>query len=189
MLFSESLAAQGEQPFQVVLESYLNRAPMQVDFHYSFTQGDFQHDTSGVLILLGANVFRLELWDKVYGSDGSSLYLHDRNTHQTVIDSLRWSDLSLWLRLLNGRLPAGTDVVAVPGQAGDSRWELRHLEPRWVAEIAVDTASGSIIEITLRELAERRHRVRLSQPEPWSADRPLAVMTLQDLPGVRLDLR
>ena len=130
-LFAGSLAAQREPALRGVLEAYLDRAPMIVNFHYTFTQDDFRHDTSGVLILLGANVFRLELWDKVYGSDGSSLYLYDRNTHQTVIDSLRWSDLSLWLRLLNGSLPAGTDVVAASGQDGESRWELRHTEPWW----------------------------------------------------------
>jgi len=163
---------------------------MKVNYHYTLTSGDFRQDTTGKMVLLEPAVFRLELWDKVYSSDGSSLYLHDRNTHQTVIDSLRWTEVNLWVRLLQGKLPEGT--VVSPGEpSGEdtTRWELSHEEPWWYSIVTVDTTTWSVREIRLCEEQGWEHLVRLDVPEPWNNTNPDSFIALEDLPGTRLDLR
>ena len=184
--------AQGQQgkPFSRVMDAFLANAPMKVNYHYTLKSGDFRQDTTGTLVLVEPGVFRLELWDKVYGSDGSSLYLHDRNTHQTVIDSLRWTEVNLWVRLLNGDLPAGT--VVVPGESSNedaTRWELSHEEPWWFGVVEIDTTTWTIREILLREEPEWQHLIRLDVPKPWNSTNSDSLITLEDLPGTRLDLR
>ena len=185
-------AAHGQQgePFHRMVDAFLARTPMKVNYHYTLTSGSFRQDTTGTLVLIGPGVFRLELWDKVYGSDGSSLYLHDRNTHQTVIDSLRWTDMNLWVRLLHGDLPPGTvTTLAEPSHEGIVRWELRHEEPWWFSVVRIDTSAWIIREIQLREELEWQHLVRLGVPESWNNTNPDSFITLEDLPGQRLDLR
>ena len=163
---------------------------MKVNYHYTLTSGSFRQDTTGTLVLIGPGVFRLELWDKVYGSDGSSLYLHDRNTRQTVIDSLRWTEVNLWVRLLHGDLPPGTvTTLAKPSPEGMVRWELRHEEPWWLGMVEIDTTSWTIREILLHEEPEWQHLIQLDMPEPWNSTNPDSLVTLEDLPGTRLDLR
>jgi len=173
-----------------MVDAFLANAPMKVNYHYTLTSGSFRQDTTGTLVLIGPGVFRLELWDKVYGSDGSSLYLHDRNTHQTVIDSLRWTEVNLWVRLLHGDLPPGTvTTLAEPSHEGMVRWELSHEEPWWFSVVRIDTSTWIIREIQLREEPEWQHLVRLGVPESWNNTNPDSFITLEDLPGQRLDLR
>ncbi len=190
LLLAPAAQGQQEKPFRRVMDAFLANAPMKVNYHYTLTSGDFRQDTTGTLVLVGPGVFRLELWDKVYGSDGSSLYLHDRNTHQTVIDSLRWTEMNLWVRLLHGKLPAGT--VVVPGDSsseGATRWELSHEEPWWFGVVEIDTTTWTIREILLREEPEWQHLIRLDMPKPWNSTNSDTLITLEDLPGTRLDLR
>ena len=152
LLLVPAARGQQEQSFRAALDAFLARAPMKVSYHYTLTGGGFEQDTTGVMVLVSPRIFRLELWDKVYGSDGSSFYVHDRNTHQTVIDSLRWTEMNLWVRLLNGELPPGTAVAAAgPAREGAARWELSHEEPWWLAVVEVDTLSWSVREMQLYE--------------------------------------
>lgn len=189
-LVATGLSGQQDDQLRAALDSYLALAPMKVEFRYELAQGDFRRDTTGTMFLFDHDGFRLELWDKVYGSDGTSLYLYDRNTRQTVIDSLRWPEVNLWLRLLHGELPAGTKVTAAGRAAsGAVLWQLRHDQPRWVAEVAIDTASWSLREVQLDESGGFSHRLRFVPPVPWDGQHPRALMTLQDLGGQRLDLR
>ncbi|UCH62448.1 MAG: hypothetical protein JSU77_11700 [Fidelibacterota bacterium] len=185
-------AAQGQQdkPFHKVVDAFLINAPIKMNYHYTIARGNFRQDTSGTLVLIGPGVFRLELWDKVYGSDGSSLYLHDRNTHQTVIDSLRWTEVNLWVRLLHGELPARTVVTPCESTSkGATCWELSHEEPWWQGVVETDTTTWAIREILLHEEPEWQHLVRLDIPEPWNNANPDSFIALEDLPGTRLDLR
>ncbi len=181
---------QYDSQLRAALESYLALAPMRVEFRYELAQGDFHRDTTGTMFLFDHDGFRLELWDKVYGSDGSSLYLYDRNTRQTVIDSLRWPEVNLWLRLLHGELPVGT-MVTPAGRAasGAVLWQLRHDRPMWEAVVAIDTAHRSLREVQLDETGGLSHHLRLAPPAPWDGQHPRALMTLKDLGGKRLDLR
>jgi hypothetical protein len=176
--------------FQEVMDAYLSRTPMGISYHYSFTDGSFQQDTSGTMVILDSGKFRLDFWDKVYGTDGASLYLHDRNTHQTVIDSLRWTDMNLWVRLLQGELPTATLVRPGTPSAPDMlQWNLSHESPWWSANVVVDSISGMIREIQVSEDTGWEHRVRLDDPERRLIPDPQAFLRLQDLPGIRLDLR
>ena len=190
LLLAPAAQGQQEEPFSRVMDAFLANAPLKVNYHYTLTSGDFRQDTTGTLVLVEPGVFRLELWDKVYGSDGSSLYLHDRNTHQTVIDSLRWTEVNLWVRLLHGELPAGT--VVVPGDLsseGATSWELSHEEPWWFGVVEIDTTTWTIREILLREEPEWQHLIRLDVPKPWNSTNSDSLITLEDLSGTRLDLR
>lgn len=190
MLLAPASQGQPDQSFQEAISNYLARAPLRTVYQYTLTAGEFHQDTSGTLILIGPSRFRLELWDKVYGSDGSSLYLHDRNTRQTVIDSLRWTAVNLWVRLLQGELPSGTTTTSVDlSPEGLVRWELEHENPGWFGVVKVDTSTWSVREIRLREEQGWEHLVRLDVPEPWNHTNLDSFMTLEDLPGIRLDLR
>jgi len=185
-------AAQGQQgqPFHEMAVSLLANAPLKMDYHYTLTNSSLRQDTTGTLVLIGPRTFRLELWDKVYGSDGSSLYLHDRNTRQTVIDSLRWTEVNLWLRLLQGDLPPGTVTTLIePSPAGMVHWELSHEEPWWFSVVEVDTNTWLVREIRLYEEQGWEHLVRLGVPESWNNTNLDSFITLEDLPGQRLDLR
>lgn len=175
--------------FQEVIDAFLAQAPIKVGFHYTLTQGDFQQAATGVLYVAARGVFRLELWDKIYSSDGTSLYLHDKNTHQTVIDSLRWTTMNLWLRLLHGELPSGTEVTVAPAEDGMVRFRFHHQQPTWSGELRVDTLSGSLRDMRIIEEGELEHHIRLELPESWTDPHSATFMQLQDLPGSRLDLR
>ncbi len=188
-IFTTALPGQ-EPQLQGALQAYLDKAPMLVHFRYTLSQGNFQRDTTGVLMLPGPIGFRLELWDKVYGSDGEALYLHDRNTRQTIIDSLRRSETTLWVRLLRGELPAGTLVtLSQRRESGRLRWVLHHSEPWWQAEVVIDTTSWVVRQILLEEGAGISHRLQLQDPAPWRVEQAAVRLTLRDLPGQRLDLR
>lgn len=190
LLVAHPVQGQQARQFQEAVTAFLVQAPLKISYHYTLTDGEFQQDTTGVMVLVRPSVFRLELWDKVYGSDGASLYLHDRNTHQTVIDSLRWSDVNPWVSLLHGELPSGTVVTAAGfSRKGEMRWELRHNEPWWSGIVAVDTTTWCIREIQLREELGWQHMVRLGVPESWNNTNLDSFITLEDLPGQRLDLR
>ena len=180
--------AQGENLDQVVAQ-FLSRAPMQLNYHYSISREEFQQDTTGTLYLAAPGSFRLTLWDKVYGSDGHSLYLHDRNTRQTVIDSLRWTDVQLWVRLLQGKLPPGTRQALSSTEHDLPVWILSHEGPYWEAAVTVDKAGARIIEIRLYESAGWEHTIRLDPPVPWKNNLMETWIRLEDLPGIRLDLR
>ncbi|UCD37724.1 MAG: hypothetical protein JSW54_13030 [Fidelibacterota bacterium] len=190
LLLVPGLKGQPEESLQEVLETFLSQAPMEIRYHYRFTQGEYGKDTTGVIVLIEPTVFRLTLWDKVYSSDGTSLYLHDRNTHQTVVDSLQWTEVNLWVRLLNGELPSGSQVTRIESASENLvRWELNHEDPWWVSTVDVDTIAGIISEIRLEEEQGWMHVVKFEKPKPWDQQQRDDYITLQDLPGTRLDLR
>ncbi|MFB0516175.1 MAG: hypothetical protein ACETWG_06180, partial [Candidatus Neomarinimicrobiota bacterium] len=152
LLFACPAMGQPERRFQDMVAAFLAQAPMLLQYHYTLTDDDFQFDTTGVMVLVGPSVFRLELWDKIYASDGRSLYLYDRNTRQTVIDSLRWTEVNLWVRLLYGELPPETIAIrARPSRKGLVRWEMRHAEPSWFATVELDSTTWTIRDIRLQE--------------------------------------
>ncbi len=188
-LLAAPWAQEGGASFQEVVDAFLAQAPVKVGYHYILTQGDFQQEATGVIYLAARGVFRLELWDKIYSSDGISLYLHDKNTRQTVIDSLQWTALNLWVRLLHGELPPVTDVTVATAEDGMVRFRFHHQQPSWSGELGVDTLSGSLRDIRLIEEGELEHHIRLELPESWTEPRQAAFMQLRDLPGTRLDLR
>ncbi|UCH10859.1 MAG: hypothetical protein JSU61_02930 [Fidelibacterota bacterium] len=176
--------------FEEVVNGFLAQAPMKITYIYEVTKDGFHQDTTGSMVIVSSGEFRLEFWDKVYGSDGSSLYLHDRNTNQTVVDSLRWTDLNLWVQLLQGELPAGT-VIHGPTSFQDSlqRWELSHERPWWSGNVDVAADGRHIQKIELYEDEGWRHLLQLGAPERWDHPDRKAFLTLLDLPGIRLDLR
>ncbi len=173
-----------------MMKDFLASSPMQLSYYYSLSDGSFSQDMDGTMILIEPGKFRLDLWDKIYSSDGTSLYLYDRNTRQTVIDSLRWSDVNLWVRLLQGNLPAGTvstrDESSPPGII---RLELLNEELQWVCTVDVDTSTRAMQEIMLKDDQGWEHLVRLEAPTLWNSMNPDSILTLEDLPGLRLDLR
>lgn len=188
-LLAAPWAQESGASFQEVVDTFLAQAPVKVGYHYTLTRGDFQQESMGVIYLAARGVFRLELWDKIYSSDGTSLYLHDKNTHQTVIDSLRWTAMNLWVRLLHGELPPVTDVTVAPAEDGMVRFRFHHQQPDWSGEMRVDTLSGSLRDMRIIEEGELEHHIRLELPESWTEPHLDAFMQLQDLPGSRLDLR
>ena len=175
--------------FEEAVDAFLAQAPVKMGYHYTLTQGDFQQEATGVIYLAARGAFRLDLWDKIYSSDGTSLYLHDKNTHQTVIDSLQWAAMNLWVRLLHGELPPLTDVTVAPGKDGMVRFRFDHQQPNWSGEMQLDTLSGSLREIRIIEEGDLEHHIRLGLPESWTEPHRDAFMQLRDLPGSRLDLR
>jgi len=176
--------------FENMMTDFLASSPIQLSYYYALSDGRFSQDMNGTMVLIEPGKFRLDLWDKIYSSDGSSLYLYDRNTRQTVIDSLRWSDVNLWVRLLQGDLPAGTvsahDESPPPGIF---RFELLNEELQWVCTVDVDTSTRAIQEIMLKDDQGWEHLVRLQAPTPWNGMNLDSVLALKDLPGLRLDLR
>ena len=174
--------------FREELENYLARAPFKMSYHYIVEQGDFRQEETDTLFIAGAGRFRLPIWDKIYGSDGYSLFLHDRNTHQTIIDSLRWSDVNLWVRLLNGQLPSGVVVTGIENSSGRFVYHLAY-GSLWEGLVVADTTTWAIREIILTELVDQyRHHVLLEPLVPWTAASP-RMTTLEDLVGTRIDLR
>lgn len=176
------------EEFLHIIEAFANKAPMIIAYHYTLTQDDFRQDTTGTLILMESNVFRFTFWDKVYGSDGTSLYIHDKNTRQTIIDSLRWTELHLWLQILNGELPPGTRITQQPSEGLFSKWLLTHLEPAWVSTVIMDTLASRLMEIRLKE-GDWEHVFHLDIPQPYANSVSTKLVSLDDLPGIRLDLR
>lgn len=187
LLVAASGRPQAEADLGAVMERYLAPAPMQVAYSYTIGNSDFSDATQGVLYLQAPSIFRLSFFDKVYGSDGASVYLHDTNTHQTVIDSLRRDDMQLWLSLLSGQLPQGAQLVGSRRADGLSHLDLVGPDGQWDAELTVMEATGAIVRIVVVDGAGLRAVIDLETPQPWTP--PDGWIRLDDLPGERLDLR
>ncbi len=180
-----------QQPaFAQVLTNFVERAPLRMEYSYELTGSDFHREIRGAIYLAEPAVFRLQLDDKVYAAIDDLLYLHDLNTHQTIIDSLRWSDLLPWVRLLNGELPAGTEVTLRDSTGDEPRFIIRPPHEQWTAEATLDSLAGLIRTITIDDgVSGLDHRIALTIPESWVPASRDTFFTLLDLPGVRLDLR
>jgi hypothetical protein len=176
------------EEFLHTIKAFGNKAPMIISYHYTLTQDDFHQDTTGTLILIEPNVFRLTFWDKIYGSDGTSLYVHDKNTRQTIIDSLRWTELHPWIQILNGELPPDTRISQQPLERQFSKWLLTHLQPTWSCSVIMDTVASRLTEVRLTE-ENWEHFLRLDAPLPYADSASAKLVSLDDLPGIRLDLR
>lgn len=181
----------GQDPaFQQALTRFLERAPLAVEYRYLFTGEDLEREFRGTVYLAEPAVFRLEIWDKVYASNGVLLYLHDLNTHQTIIDSLRWSEVNLWVGLLNGQLPPDSRITPLEPVQGAPGFLIESATQPWTATALIDTASGLIDTIIIRENdGQWDHRISFQPPIAWEAAARDTFFTLLDLPGVRLDLR
>ncbi len=181
----------GQEPaFEQVLARFLEQAPLAVEYHYLLTGEDLQRDFGGTIYLAEPAVFRLEIWDKIYASNGVLLYLHDLNTHQTIIDSLRWSEVNLWIGLLNGELPPESLVTPLEPVQGAPGFLIESSIQPWTATAMIDTTSGLIDTIIIREMDSGwDHRISFQPPTAWEAAARDTFFTLLDLPGVRLDLR
>ena len=183
------LAAQ-QPTFAQVLANLVERAPLSMKYRYDLTGSDFHREIRGAIYLAEPAVFRLELDDKVYAAIDGLLYLHDLNTHQTIIDSLRWSELQPWVRLLNGVLPTETEVTFRGDNGKEPRFIIRPTQEEWTAEATLDSLSGLISTITIDDgVSELDHRIAMAIPESWEPASRDTFFTLLDLPGVRLDLR
>ncbi len=183
------LAAQ-QPTLEQVLANFVEHAPLSMEYSYDLTGSDFHREITGAIYLAEPAVFRLELDDKVYAAIDDLLYLHDLNTHQTIIDSLRWSELQPWVRLLNGELPTGTEVTFRDVNGNKPRFIIRPPREEWTAEATLDSLTGLISTITFDDgVSELDHRIELSLPESWAPAFRDTFFTLLDLPGVRLDLR
>ena len=181
----------GQAPaFQQALTKFLERAPLAVEYRYLLTGDDLQREFNGTIYLAEPAVFRLEIWDKVYAADGALLYLHDLNTHQTIIDSLRWSEVNLWIGLLNGELPPKTMITPLTPGEGAPGFLIESLSQPWTATALIDTTSGLIDTFIIREHDSGwDHRISFLSPTAWEATARDTFFTLLDLPGIRLDLR
>lgn len=180
--------ADDSDEFRRTIELVVGKAPQVIAYHYSLVGYDFQQDTTGTLILLKPDVFRLTFWDKVYGSDGASLYVHDKNTRQTIIDSLKWTALPPWLQILNGEIPRTIRISRLPSDGELSKWSLLHLEQMWICSVTIDTLATRLTEIRLEE-GDWEHNLLLGTPLPYTDFDLSKLVTLEDLPGTRLDLR
>ncbi|MCH7575462.1 MAG: hypothetical protein IIA59_10090 [Candidatus Marinimicrobia bacterium] len=187
LLVAAANQPQSEGDLGAIMERYLEAAPMQVAYSYAIGNSDFSDTTQGVLYLSAPSVFRLSFFDKVYGSDGASVYLHDTNTHQTVIDSLRWNEMQLWLRLLSGQLPEGTQLVGSRHAGRLSHFDLLGPDGKWEAELTVNEQSGAIARIAVVDRAGLSVVIDLETPRKWTPS--VEYIRLSDLPGERLDLR
>lgn len=184
-----SLAAQ-QPTLEQVLVNFVEHAPLSMEYSYDLTGSNFHREITGAFYLAEPAVFRLELDDKVYAAIDGLLYLHDLNTHQTIIDSLRWPELQPWVRLLNGELPTGTEVTFRDVNGNEPRFIIRPPREEWTAEASLDSLTGLISTITFDDgVSELDHRIDLSLPESWAPASRDTFFTLLDLPGVRLDLR
>lgn len=183
------VSGQGAPSLRDLSDSLLSRTPLKFGYEYRIIADDFEEVTAGTLYVAARSQFRLTLFDKIYGSDGSSLYLHDRNTHQTIIDSIRDDGLNVWIDLLRGDLPENMSVST--SSAGDGSWRYTLASPaaQWRAEALVDSATYAIRAVNVHEASGWRHEVVLGVMMDWPSKTPLTWVTLQDLPGVRLDLR
>ncbi len=181
----------GQDPaFQQALNRFLEQAPLAMEYRYLLTGEDLLREFRGTIYLAEPAVFRLKIWDKVYASNGVLLYLHDLNTHQTVIDSLRWSEVNLWIGLLNGELPPESRITPLEPGEGAPGFLIESSSQPWTATALIDTASGLIDTIIIRENDSGwDHRISFQSPTTWEAAARDTFFTLLDLPGVRLDLR
>jgi hypothetical protein len=181
----------GQDPaFQQALTRFLEQAPLAVEYRYLFTGEDLQREFRGTVYLAEPAVFRLEIWDKVYASNGVLLYLHDLNTHQTVIDSLRWSEVNPWIGLLNGELPPESRITPLEPLEGAPGFLIESSIQPWTATALIDTTSGLIDTIIIMENDSGwDHRISFQSPTAWEVVARDTFFTLLDLPGVRLDLR
>ncbi len=171
------------------INATISQAPVRIDYSYTLesTADNFKETTEGSLFLLGTGVFRITLWDKVYGSDGTSLYLHDLNTRQTIVDSLRWSELNLWVRLLQGHLPEG---LAISASGDDDRsYALLSMDEHWRGELIFAGETRIFRSIEFQDAMGWDHRIDLQSPSPLMIKNIPAFISLEDLPGKRLDLR
>jgi hypothetical protein len=171
------------------LTDCLSNRPLAVGYTYTLSGSGFENVTSGKLILAENNVFRVNLWDKVYSSDGSNLYLHDMNTRQTLIDSLRWPDLNIWIRILQGEIPDQTTITLVDSLTAGIAYKLSNSEPWWEANITVETNDRCIRSLTITDSNGYTHQVDLERPVNQQITAADSLFTLLDLSGTRLDLR
>lgn len=176
------------EEFIQAIEPIVEHAPLAITYHYTLIEDDWQQDTTGTMILFEPNVFRLAFWDKVYGSDGTSLYVHDKNTRQTIIDSLKWTELPPWLQILNGEIPPSINIVGLPADEELPKWSLTNYGQGWICLVTIDTLAHRITEIELHE-GDWDHILVLNVPLPFPNSGWFKLVTLEDLPGVRLDLR
>ncbi len=181
----------GQDPaLRQALARFLEQAPLAVEYRYLLTGEDLVREFRGTVYLAEPAVFRLEIWDKVYASNGVLLYLHDLNTHQTVIDSLRWSEVNLWIGLLNGQLPPNRRITPLGPVEGAPGFLIKSATQPWTASALIDTTSGLIDTIIIRENDSGwDHWISFQSPTAWEATARDTFFTLLDLPGVRLDLR
>ncbi len=189
LLLHAGAAGQEANALDSLTRRMLDSAPFLLAYHYSISADDFQQATSGTLYVAAAAVFRLDMFDKVYGSDGSSLYLHDRNTRQTVIDSLRMEELLIWLRLLAGDPPEDVVVGRLTREGRGQRLAISHSGDLWAGDLLLDDDSGAIRQVRIREANGWRHSIDLQPRRPWLSRTREQWVRLEDLPGKRLDLR
>ncbi|MCK4577244.1 MAG: hypothetical protein KAU50_00550 [Candidatus Marinimicrobia bacterium] len=183
-------AVLGQPPdFNEQLHRYLALAPMSMTYKYDLVIDDVSRQWEGNIFIHGTGRFRVQLWDKIYASDSSSLYLHDNNTGQTVIDSLRWSDLNLWLRLLNGELPETVTVTSGDLQGNLAVYDLKDSADGWAATVILDTLSLRLVSIDLVDEHGYRHQLEIGVPAEFHREDVRSFYRLEDLPGTRLDLR
>lgn len=189
LLLHSGLAGQAANALDSLAQGMLASAPFQMAYDYSISADEFQQAISGTLYVAAAAVFRLDMFDKVYGSDGSSLYLHDRNTRQTIIDSLRMDELFIWLRLLAGHPPEDVLVGRLTGEDRGQRLAISHTGALWSGELLLDAASGAIRQVQIIEVNGWRHSIDFQPRRPWLSQTREQWVRLEDLPGERLDLR
>ena len=183
------MAGQAPITLDSLAQIILADTPFQLAYRYSITADDFEQTEAGTLYVAEQAVFRLDLFDKVYGSDGSSLYLHDTNTRQTVIDSLRWGDLHIWLRLLTGNPPEDLVLGKLRRDSQGQRLEIRDRRLLWRGELLLENESGSIRQVRIVEASGWRHLIELQPRIPWQSNGAGEWVRLEDLPGKRMDLR
>lgn len=164
---------------------------MKIDYTYTLesAEDNFKRTTEGTLFILGTGIFRVTLWDKVYGSDGTSLYLHDLNTRQTIVDSLRWSELNLWVRLLQGHLPAGSKTAISISGKNDRSYILVNMIEHWRGELKFTGKPSMFQTIEFQDAMGWEHKIKLQSPSAIKIKDRAAFISLEDLPGKRLDLR
>ncbi len=171
------------------LAACLAGRPLAVSYSYTVSGIDFEKSTAGSLILADHQLFRVNLWDKVYSSEGQNLYLHDLNTRQTLIDSLRWQDLNIWIRIMQGEIPDETTVTPGDSSAAGIGYLLSNSDPWWEAQITIEPSDWHIRSLDITDGNGYRHKVELSSPVKQHIADFDSLFALLDLPGTRLDLR
>lgn len=190
---ASALTAQSEADslLQADIDATISQAPVKIDYTYTLesAEDNFKRTTEGTLFILGTGIFRVTLWDKVYGSDGTSLYLHDLNTRQTIVDSLRWSELNLWVRLLQGHLPAGSKTAISTSGEDDRSYILVNMIEHWRGELKFTGKPSMFQTIEFQDAMGWEHKINLQSPSAVKIKDRAAFISLEDLPGKRLDLR
>jgi hypothetical protein len=106
-----------------------------------------------------------------------------------LIDSLRWQELNIWIRILQGEIPEETTVSLSDSTADELGYQLSNSEPWWEAQVTVSAKEQYISRLDITDASGYRHQVELQRPVKWPIADSDSVFTLLDLPGTRLDLR